>query len=456
MPTEISGAVATPPFDLPLFSGVPLRLSHEVQLEDASSANSELSLYTPVPGSVKTLSRDFSVNVKIVEQYRKKHRYELKPSAGSSRRFVSCTVNSTDRGKYSAKIYPNGEYTVGYVPKREKAASDKRFDRGLVEGYELVETDYAVVTEDDQVYFLPWKGKVSYALPSKLGLCEELSQKTKYGKKGITGYGRRVVRNVAYMFERDFGKSNLLMGTTTIPLFPPAVERYICSHWSTLVKRFFEKLKRRYRKHGFDFRYLSVTEIQPGRYKKYKSCGLHLHFLFEKKKSKDGTVWVSDDNFIRNAWYECINNLLQSMPAEFGECPKFAPPNYRREIIKTNASSYVSKYLSKGGEVVSQVQNDLGEDYLPSQWWSCDVGSREQLKSETFTDNGFVSEHIWEESSSGGTEDYLFVKEVFFFDCEKERLCGYCGCISLDYRKLLLEWKESVISREKATCDVEF
>lgn len=449
MQLEISGCGATPPFELPLFTGVPLRCSHEEQLENSSSESSEFFPNTPEPGSWKTKTRDFSVNARIVEEYRKRQRHESSLIENPYRSTVRCTISPADRGKYSAKIYPAGEFTVGYVPKKKKAAADKRHDRGVVEGYEFVETDYAVVTQEDQVYFLPWKGKASYALPPKLGLCEELSQRNKYGKKGITGYGRRVVRNVAYMFERDFGKANLLMGTVTIPLFPLAVEKYVCSHWAVLVRRFFEKLKRRYKKFGHDFRYLSVTEIQPGRYKKYKSCGLHLHFLFKKQKSKDGTVWVSEDNFIRNAWYECLKNLLQSMPAEFGELPIFAPPNYRREIIKTNASAYVSKYLSKGGEVVDQVQRELGEEFLPSQWWSTDAASRNQLKSETIVDNGLLAEHLWEECSSAGTEDYLFVKEVFFLDGEKERLAGYCGCIKLDYRKLLLEWKLSFLSREK-------
>jgi hypothetical protein len=158
------------------------------------------------------------------------------------------------------------------------------------------------------------------------------------------------------------------MGTITIPSYSEENMRRICSQWHTLVKRFYESIQRRHKRETRVFDYVSVTEIQPGRWSERGECGLHLHFIYPAFRFRNGE-WNLPDNWIRQRWQSLIQNLLE-------EGTVSRSPNYRREAVSTSSAGYLAKYLSKGGEVVQEVIDTLGEDFIPHRWYSMNVRLR--------------------------------------------------------------------------------
>lgn len=297
------------------------------------------------------------------------------------------------RGYASCRVYPNGEFGVGRLPAPKKTADDERYDRWEVEGHKYYLDGRPYELEDGTVLH-DATDKIQLPAP-KLGTVHELSQPPKkYGKTGITNYGKRVVRNAGFLMEERFGKGILQMGTLTIPSLDEPCMLVICSNWALLQKRFFEKCKRRYAKYHRPWMYVSVTEIQPRRWSQYNECGLHIHFLCPSYFLGLHGCYTLDDNWVRNAWRECLSNLLATHFPDGFRDDMLPAPNYRREKVKKSAAAYLGKYMSKGSDICLEVCKDLGEEWLPSQWWSCSSNLKKWLKSRIINSWGHTAEML--------------------------------------------------------------
>lgn len=282
-------------------------------------------------------------------------------------------VQNKARGVFSLVLYPNGEFGLGRLKRDEKSAEDKRQERNVIYESQWNREPRPVELEDGRILY---DASDKILLPTKLGTSQELSQPPKkYGQKGITGYGRRMVRNCAYVMEqiKEY-KDKLQMGTLTIPSLPEEQMLIICSNWAYLVKRFFEKCKRRHEQHNINFSYVSVTEIQPKRWESRREVGLHIHFLFVSRWIPENSEWALPDSWVRQAWLGSLCSLL-------GTSDGIPTPNYRRESIRISAAGYMAKYLSKGVSQTSEIIAEMGAEWLPSQWWSASLHLRRMVKS---------------------------------------------------------------------------
>lgn len=277
------------------------------------------------------------------------------------------------RGVFSLVLYPNGEFGLGRVKNEEKAASERRFDRGQVAGCTVQQQARTHELTTGEIYH---DGTDIQAVPIKLGKSANLSQpRPRYGRKGITSYGRRMVRNAAWLLAKAKARTaKLQMGTLTIPSLPESQMKEICTNWAYLQKRFFEECKRRYRRHGFQFDYVAVTELQPKRWANRREVGLHIHFLFVSSWCNKENKWVLPDNWVRETWQRILNGVC-------GDSARVPVPNYRRESIHTSAAGYMAKYLSKGGNQVQEVIDEMGEEWLPTRWWSASVALRKAVQT---------------------------------------------------------------------------
>lgn len=290
----------------------------------------------------------------------------------------------------SARIYPNGEFGVGFVPEKKMSAKERRYDSDCRYAKQNAEIVADIEVNDEHPEGFIYTRKIIPGVPPKLGLGSESSRVCrKYGLNGITSYARKMVRNGGHVLDKAYGGQYnrfMKMGTLTLPSYSHEDMKSICTHWSDIVRKFFQKLKRIYARHRYPFHYVCVTEIQPGRLRERHEVGLHLHFLYVAIRLGRGK-WVLHHDTVRQKWRETIGSYL-------GQDTESQNPNYRCESVSSSSAAYLSKYMSKGGEEVQQVLHEFGKEWLPSQWWSMDNITRKCIKAHTISSNKHPAEML--------------------------------------------------------------
>jgi hypothetical protein len=279
----------------------------------------------------------------------------------------------------SAHIYPNGEFGIGYVPPVKKTVEDKRQDKNFICGRKFDWEDRKVELEDGSIlYDFTDKGMLPSSPLLRLDLGSESSQpKKKYGLKGITSYGKRILRNAGHIMDEKYaGIFNAYpqMGTLTLPSVSDERFRLIAVNWHHIVRRFFQQCKRKYNCAGKVFDYAACTEVQPKRWEERREVGLHLHFLFVAQKGKLG--WILPDNYVRDLWRAIIVSII-------GEEDIPGTLQYERTQVSVSGSAYIAKYASKGAEFIQEIAKEKGEDFIVSQWWTASQGLKKQIKRFT-------------------------------------------------------------------------
>jgi hypothetical protein len=56
--------------------------------------------------------------------------------------------------------------------------------------------------------------------------------------------------------------------------------------------------------------------------------------------------------------------------------------NVDTQAVEKSAAAYLSKYMSKGGEVLEQFVAENGWSACPGQWWNLTKGMRDAVKTE--------------------------------------------------------------------------
>ncbi len=125
----------------------------------------------------------------------------------------------------SGKLYPNGEFTLGYVPPKRKTEKEKRYDDAWE--FQTVEADVPRKVGKRTLYSITETFHRDIILDHPLGLStltnsHNQSQTTRKprGQKGISGLGKRTVRNGAWILQKSYGKKQLGFLTVTVPSFP--------------------------------------------------------------------------------------------------------------------------------------------------------------------------------------------------------------------------------------------
>jgi len=277
------------------------------------------------------------------------------------------------------RVYPNGEFTLGYVAIEKKRIDDSRYERGEVNGIRGVSPEPDEVDTTLGSIAVPHEERLFSSINLAVVENHHIPSR-KYGAAGITTYGKRIVRNSGFMLEQEFGRENLSMGTLTIPQFTTTAMRSICANWNYLVRAFFQEMTRIYSREGLTWRYCSVTEIQPKRWADHKQVGLHIHFLWVPVWVGWANQYLVSYNDIRRIWRRLLQNVINSHYNNGAATPAVPNPNFRDERVQKDASAYMAKYMSKGSDIVNEVISHYGEDWIPSQWWSADTTTKKAIK----------------------------------------------------------------------------
>lgn len=281
-------------------------------------------------------------------------------------------------------IYPDRTFTIGKIPAEKKGIEEKRYDRAYEaqwDSYYEVTKTYDGITTQEVRFF---QGTTIEVCSSNVrnhhqDQFDEDKQRGKYGGKGITSYGRKVVSNIPIVVERRYGKARLALGTCTLPNFRKSILQVLCINWGELTRRFFQKFKRIGKKRNFPADYCSCTEIQEKRYSQSGVPVLHVHFLYVCKPNARGCDFYLTPDQFRSMWIEAIFEILRAKNLQAGEDICYSNC-FHCSVIKKSASGYLGKYLSKGTKAAQKIIEQGDEDLLPSQWWSASMQWKKLFK----------------------------------------------------------------------------
>jgi hypothetical protein len=349
----------------------------------------------------------------------------------------------------SARIFPNGEFGVGFVPHRGISAKDRRYERDRRYAIDNAEIEPTTQISPDGERIIYTRHYVQKIPDPKLGIGSESSHvRKKYGLKGITSYGRKMLRNAGDLLDKACANRynrRVVMGTLTVPSYSPDTMKAICSNWGDIVRKFFQRIKRHYARHRYAFDYAGCTEIQPARLQNRSEVGLHLHFLFVAIRLGRGK-WVLGDNLVRRVWGETIDHYL-------GQDDTSQNPNYRREDVSKSSAGYIAKYMSKGTEQVRQVVEEFGEEWLPSQWWYMSAPVRKSILAHTIRSQGTIADMLLCICTNGMDEYYRYIRcstlptDANEFaqshGCPSEIVLGYGGLLSARGASLFIPRNQS-------------
>lgn len=265
---------------------------------------------------------------------------------------------------FRIKQFPNGEFTIGYVP-------PKKFDvKGLKEP--------TAPTNGQQWWFQnpeKWKAFVCNEIinesqedPLDLTLP---ANSHKRGLKGITTHGARLVRNSAFLLQTRYTNRCLSFLTLTMP--PMSRDEYICiaSQWSEIVRKVVQEIGRELKRYGLSGNVVGVTEIQSKRLERKWGLGLHLHLVFQGRK-RFNVPWAIDPIWFRECWLRMLSQAVGRRVVS-SSCENI-------KMVKRNAGAYLGKYLTKGKQVIGQVVEEYGAECVPSSWYTCSLNLRHAVE----------------------------------------------------------------------------
>lgn len=201
------------------------------------------------------------------------------------------------------------------------------------------------------------------------------------GSGGITSHGRNSIRAGCYWLEERFGKTNLTLLTTTLP--DEAMRKCTPSTWAIVVNRFLKALRYHLEKAGLSPEIVGCTEIQEKRLLTTDGIPpLHLHLLFQGRKSY--RHWAIEKQEFQRLWSQSCKSVWQLEVEFLSSC--------RAESVKTSGVSYMSKYLSKGGTVLSKCKPEL----LPSAWYTVSANVKEMIKRTTLRIGNHLARNLYE------------------------------------------------------------
>lgn len=194
-----------------------------------------------------------------------------------------------------------------------------------------------------------------------------------YGRKGITGYGKKMVRCAASQLQEECPHRTLTFLTLTVPPMPVLALKAVAKNWGQIVNRLYQWIHRKLELKGLRKSICGCTEVQPKRLESEPLGSLHLHLVFQGKKYRYQKGWAVTCEAVKTWWlsqleritgYKCIN----------------ANPEHLCCVTK-NAAGYLGKYMSKGSLGASKVAEAGGWECVPRQWWNLSADLRESVKS---------------------------------------------------------------------------
>lgn len=275
---------------------------------------------------------------------------------------------------------------------------------------------------------------------SELGLSTVLNSHTedtraRRGLKGITSYGKNLVRNGCLRLDRE-ASGNLAFLTLTLPNISASEAVKLGQSWHQVLRTFNQWLSRALNRGGVSGELVGVTEIQTKRFKETGVCALHYHCCFQARASRY-EEWILRPQSIREAWRRTVLKYLDGSPEDYDwrSCE-----NIQR--VRRSVGSYLGKYLSKGLNDISDDNSDISSDIssmYPSAWYSITNTLRIRVLGNRVHLSQGKAESLF---GLCNQEDYdswfIWVKPIILWAEDGFTVVGWCGKLWPEAKDLLL------------------
>lgn len=190
------------------------------------------------------------------------------------------------------------------------------------------------------------------------------------GYRGISSHGRRTVRSGCTLLEEKYGKGGLAFLTLTPPVLTPDGQVLYVSQWQTICETFRQRIRRIAQRQGIHIDWVDVTELQPKRSAREGWACLHLHAVFNSRHGAG--YWLTADK-VREVWGAVLEFYTGDEVNTSAAVDIVA--------VKKSAANYLGKYISKGGDTLSQFKDTPWMDMLPCKWWYVSSGLKSAVKA---------------------------------------------------------------------------
>lgn len=196
----------------------------------------------------------------------------------------------------------------------------------------------------------------------------------RYGLKGITAHGRRVVRNACHLIENEGGNSRVTFATVTLPALPFEQAAEVHKNWARVFESYRRNMRRVLQDNGLSGEMVSINEVQEKRYESTGIPYLHIHSVFIGRHPK--SAWVITPEIHDKVWLACLEPFTTLELEDVA-----ATGNLQR--VNKSASGYMGKYLTKGAKAVTDLVSKGFSGWMPKQWWGCSHRLRRRIDKET-------------------------------------------------------------------------
>lgn len=355
------------------------------------------------------------------------------------RRSVGSYSMSGRRMKPSAKVWPNGEFTLGYSWDGEESPELEEWawtggSKGLTEDELNVRLECLHGWLDCVAATASMSGKLACQLLtlSNAPNSREQGEPIKYGLHGITGTGMKMLRSAAFIFERDYGCKDVCMGTFTVPHLEKAERVLLAQRWGNLTNRLVGYLRRELIEQGRAPAVAGCTEIQSARLEARNEGYLHLHVIWPAHANQNRRFSVCSIE-VRAWWKAAIERII----GRELDCS----PRVETAIVEKSVEAYLGKYLSKGSDdCLGQFVADLGYESVPGQWWFMSACMKQKIKDETLTGRNLgalLEEYIEHTVTTGTGAGFDWLRHVDLKLGDRLLTVGYVGRVDADTKKEL-------------------
>ena len=317
------------------------------------------------------------------------------------------TVGKTAARVPSGVVYPNGEFSLGWTDVGT-AEVPAEFTWGQ---YLASPPSWELSEWDEQKRGRPWPDA-----PWLVSAPKSTQRPETYGRKGITGYGKKTVRSACALLQRKYGRKRLSFLTLTVPELAPEALRAVALNWGQITNRLVQWITRRLSKAGLSTSVVLVTECQPRRVESGSLGCLHVHAVFQGRQRLSGD-WAIRPVEVREFWLSELSRRV-GFQVVSESCEEL-------RMVKKSAEGYLGKYMSKGSESAVLLASKHGWECLPRQWWTATKRAKDAVKNSTF--------------KSQEIGDFLeFLIDSYFNHKEKFPGCLMAHHILLDDRPFLV------------------
>lgn len=199
-------------------------------------------------------------------------------------------------------------------------------------------------------------------------------ERRRHGLKGLTSSGARKVRNACFVIERDAPAKSVTFATVTLPdSLTDDQLRLAHLNWGKIIEHYTREMRRVLIAAGLPGKIVGVSEVQPKRYAATGVPFLHAHFVCQGRARGGG--WAISPSKHDEIWQRALRNVVGDLVGGVQSACQLA-------VVRKSASQYLSKYMSKGGDMIDEIAGGYFADWLPRRWYHLSRKLLDGIKSE--------------------------------------------------------------------------